>query len=240
MKIIMAPSKEMDWSHPEEIDWHLSKKSQIIQETLLEMNKDELQKSLKLKDKQLLEVLTYRDTWALPFSSRARDLYKGVAFRSLHLTNLSEEEEGYLNDHLRILSAFYGVLQPNDRVKPYRLDFILPLKIQGKSLKTFWGKSWDQSFEEGEWLINLASKEFASRLTASRYHWLDIDFAERVGDRLIRPSSLVKKARGMMANYLIHHQLTDLERIKQFKEEGYHFVEEESNDQLLTFIREKE
>ena len=54
---------------------------------------------------------------------------------------LAEEEFNYVKSHLKILSGFYGVLNPFDGVVPYRLEMQAKLKVDNnKNLYEFWGR----------------------------------------------------------------------------------------------------
>ena len=66
----------------------------------------------------------------------------------------------YLQNHLRILSAFYGILKPRDGVTPYRLKCRQRLELEKqKNLYEYWGELLYRSvIDDSRIIINLASK----------------------------------------------------------------------------------
>ena len=48
--------------------------------------------------------------------------YEGIAYQYMAPAVFEREQYEYVQEHLRILSAFYGVLRPMDGVVPYRLE----------------------------------------------------------------------------------------------------------------------
>jgi len=55
----------------------------------------------------------------------AGDVYEGLKARELDADALA-----FAQDHLRILSGFYGLLRPLDRIQPYRLEMGTRLKTR--------------------------------------------------------------------------------------------------------------
>ena len=233
MKIILAPAKEMNPQHVVSGDWQLSEKSRKIMEVYQTLSSEEIQDMMQVSKKKLREVLTFQENFSAPETYRALELYNGLVFRQIE-----EVHPDYLEEHLRILSAFYGVLKPGDRIKPYRLDFNMSFQVEGEDLRQFWGKEFDRFFEEGELVLNLASVEFSSCLTPQRYQWVDFDFYEVVDGLPKRHSTISKKARGLMVTYLNQKEVTTLEEVKVFDLMGYAYVPEESTDHCLVFRRD--
>ncbi|MFT5670628.1 MAG: cytoplasmic iron level regulating protein YaaA (DUF328/UPF0246 family), partial [Glaciecola sp.] len=48
-----------------------------------------------------------------------------------------------------------------------------------------------------------------------------------------------KKARGLMARYIIEHKIDDISALKKFDVDGYYFVEAESSSTDLVFKRKE-
>ena len=69
----------------------------------------------------------------------------------------------YVQEHLRILSGFYGVLKPMDGVVPYRLEMQAKVSFDDyKNLYDFWGGSlYQKARDDSGIIINLASKEYS-------------------------------------------------------------------------------
>ena len=114
----------------------------------------------------------------------------------------------------------------------------MPLKVEGQSLRKFWQGTFDQAFEPGETILNLASQEFASLLDSDRYDWIDVDFYQIKDGKFKQHSTIAKKGRGALLNYLVNQQVTDLSQVQAFSEAGYRYLAEESDDKHLTFVQD--
>lgn len=149
----------------------------------------------------------------------AIELYTGLVFDQLDLKSYDADQRDYLNNHLRILSAMYGLVHPQNQIWPYRLDFTMTLPKP--SLKTIWSKRIRSALETEDWIIDLSSQEFGSLLSglSSKIH--QVIFLERIAGQERIISANAKKARGKMAHYLIRNRITDLDGLRRFHEDGY-------------------
>lgn len=164
--------------------------------------------------------------------------FDGLAYRYLDAHSLSKWELEYAQEHLRLLSGFYGPLRPLDAIHPYRLE--LAHKIGGQSLYGFWDKTfYEDLFAAGEPVIDLASKEYSRAVRAFL----------RPGDQLIACNFLVysrgklrclptmaKMARGAMARFILQNQLDGPEQLPFFDWNGFHFEGSLSSEAELVFI----
>ncbi len=57
--------------------------------------------------------------------------YEGIQYRYMAPAVFTSDELEYVQEHLRILSGFYGVLRPFDGVRPYRLEMQAKLSVAG-------------------------------------------------------------------------------------------------------------
>ncbi len=240
MKIIFSPAKEMSLDHPLASDWQLNSKSQAVVQALQSLSPEAVANTLKVKDKLLATNLAYIQAFDQERTYPAIRLYHGLAYRQLDLDLSDASIKTYLKDQVRILSALYGPIPATQPIKAYRLDLSMPLKVAGQSLRKFWQGAFDQAFEPGETVLNLASQEFASLLDPDRYDWIDVDFYQVKDGKRKQHSTTAKKGRGQLLNYLINHQVTDLSQVKAFNEAGYRYLAQESNAHHLTFIKRLE
>lgn len=176
----------------------------------------------------------------------ALDAYDGIQFKSMQLTQLQDEEREYLNQHLRILSGFYGLVHPDDAIYPYRLEMQTPISIAHfDNLYKFWKDQIAQelsnelSHHEEAFFINLASKEYerAVRPYIVKEQWIDVQFYTQENGKLVTRSTQVKKARGMMVYYMSKYQVMHLQEVKQFQEDGYCFHPHLSTERNLVFVK---
>ena len=169
--------------------------------------------------------------------------YEGIQYQYMAPGVFTVEELDYVQEHLRILSGFYGVLRPFDGVRPYRLEMQAKLKtLKGMDLYQFWGNTLAaEVFEETDCVVNLAPKEYSqclSRYVPSGARFITCVFGERKGGKIIEKGTMCKMARGEMVRYLAENRAEDPEQMRNFDRLQYHFSQEDSDEQTYTFIRE--
>ena len=238
MKIIMSPAKEMATDLPVQKDWVLTRDSQTIVSILESYSKEELKKLFKVSDALLEENWDKIQNFQESVTYHAMDLYQGLAFRSFKQVANWKEHQDYAVKHLRILSALYGAISPDECVKPYRLDLTMNLKVEGETLKKYWKERIVTSFEKGECIINLASSEFSSLFNKKEFDWVDVEFYEKKVGVLKQHSTISKKARGKMAAWMMLHHIQDKDELRNFNLDGYTFDESLSKENHYCFVKE--
>ena len=238
MKIIMSPAKEMATDVPVQKDWVLTQDSKTIVSILESYSKEELKKLLKVSDALLEENWDKIQKFQESVTYHAMDLYQGLAFRSFKQVADWKEHQDYAVKHIRILSALYGAISPEECVKPYRLDLTMNLKVEGETLKKYWKERIVTSFEQEECIVNLASSEFSSLFNKKQYDWIDVEFYEKKEGVLKQHSTISKKARGKMAAWMMLHHIQDKEELRQFEIDGYTFDESLSKENHYCFVKE--
>ena len=239
MKIIMSPAKEMTTGLPAQKDWLLTQDSQKIVSILENYSKEELKKLLKVSGTLLEENWDKIQKFQESVTYHAMDLYQGLAFRSFKQIANWKEYRDYAVKHIRILSALYGAISPEEFVKPYRLDLTMNLKVEGETLKKYWKERIVTSFEKGECIVNLASSEFSSLFNKKQYEWVDVDFFEKKEGMLKQHSTISKKARGKMAAWMMSHNVEDKSELQKFNIDGFAFDESLSRENHYCFIKER-
>ncbi len=188
--------------------------------------------------------------WQLPFNAEnakaALFAFNGDVYQGLAATTLQPADLAYAQQHLRILSGLYGVLRPFDLMQPYRLEMGTKLaNSRGKDLYQFWGSivtdHLNQQLEQlqASVLLNLASQEYfkAVKPKLLARPVLDVQFKDfKNGDYKII-SFFAKKARGLMARYVIEQRIDQVEGLKDFGLEGYQFSPAQSSNNQLVFLR---
>lgn len=169
--------------------------------------------------------------------------YTGHVYDKLDARTLDAAALNYLDSHLRILSALYGVLRPTDSMKEYRLDMnsrLIP------NLYDYWKEKVTQVVVEElkrheNVLINLASMEYFKMLNIKdlqpTVRVITPVFQQEKNGRLVTGSMYAKQARGAMLRFMCTYQIEDPEHLKAFSDEGYYFDEELSNEDSWFFIR---
>lgn len=167
--------------------------------------------------------------------------YEGIQYQYMAPSVFEENQYDYIQEHLRILSGFYGVLKPMDGVTPYRLEMQAKLSVQGKkNLYDFWGKQlYEEVVDDSHIIINLASKEYSScieKYLQPEDTYITCVFGEYDGKKVRQKGTYAKMARGEMVRFMAEKKIEDPEEIKQFDRLGYCYREELSTDTEYVFI----
>jgi len=231
LKIILSPSKTANYQKTE----YLSSKSPLfseqaerLRESIVQMNQTQLAKALHLTKSMEQSVYQLYHDESKQEGFQAFPSFNGLVFKQLNKSIYSKEQWHYIADHVRILDAMYGILEPGTLIRPYRLDMTANLKM---NLYDFWDL--DTLFQD-ETIINLASQEYSSMI---KVPMITIQFLQNENGTYHNKATYSKMARGKMMQYLILNLIDSLEEIKQFSEDGYRFYESLSDDFVLTFVR---
>ncbi|CAM3952644.1 peroxide stress protein YaaA [Flavobacterium antarcticum] len=252
MKIIISPAKSLDYETALPTDRFTSsdfmKQSWILNKVIKEKTPAQLSELMHISDK--LADLNWKrnkefNTPFTPENARPAiyafngDVYSGIDAYTIPIDKLDQ-----LQDQLRILSGLYGYLKPLDLVQPYRLEMGTSLHFEdNKNLYDFWKptltESLNKEMKEGELLINLASKEYASALDFKKLKATIVtpDFKDYKDGKLKIISFYAKKARGMMVRYIIDTNAKTLDDLKGFDYDGYKLDGNLSKGENLIFTR---
>ena len=177
------------------------------------------------------------DLWnPASLGTQAAFTFTGEAFGRLRPETWAAPHQA--QERLRILSGLYGILRPQDGVLPYRLD--LGQSLEGKRLTHYWKDSvteWLLRDAGGSAVLNCASEEYSEGIDSAKFWWIDLVFLQNVKGKVRSVSALSKQARGSMARFLANHSSSNPEVAQTFKDEGYAFFKEESNESRWVFVR---
>lgn len=246
MRIIISPAKKMKIDNDDFEHRHmpvLLHKTRELLTYLRSLSYDELKDMWKCNDK--IARLNYNRI-------RNMDLYnsltpailsfEGIQYQYMAPGVFEYDELDYIDEHLRILSGFYGVLRPYDGVTPYRLEMQTKLiNWIHKSLYDFWADDIAKYlFSESRCILNLASKEYSkcvSRYITKDIRFITCIFGEINDGRVIQKGTLAKMARGEMVRFMAENKIVNVEDIKEFNRLGYVYKEELSNENTYVFIK---
>ena len=189
---------------------------------------------------------SFRKTHEAASSLIAVDTFDGDVYKGLQAETWSESQMQFAQDHLRILSGLYGLLRPLDLMHPYRLEMGTRLKTdRGNNLYQYWDQTITKDLNKdlksigSNSVINLASNEYfkAVKKNKLKANVLTINFKEYRDGELKFISFNAKKARGLMAKYIIQNALTTQEHIKGFNTDDYAYDESLSTESEWIFVR---
>ncbi len=168
--------------------------------------------------------------------------YEGIAYQYMAPAVFEDSCFDYVQEHLRILSGFYGVLKPMDGVTPYRLEMQAKAAIGGcRDLYELWGsKLYDEVRDASGVIINLASKEYSKcieKYLKSDDCYITVTFGEMVNGKLVTKGTYAKMARGEMVRFMAENKITEPKKISRFDRLGYVYREDLSGDTEIVFER---
>lgn len=172
--------------------------------------------------------------------------FQGDAYQALDAESLSESELEFCNHHFMIISGLYGLLKPMDAMQAYRLEMKTPLQTEhGKNLYDFWSDKLSSHLcselnnHANKIIINLASQEYSKAIKDKELlpQIIDIDFKEYKNGEYKTIGIHAKKARGLMAKFIIINKLSSPDKIKEFNVSGYKYNAAMSEPNLYTFTR---
>lgn len=246
MKIILSPAKKMnvnvDTLEPLGLPVYLNK-TEVILSWLKSKSYDELKKLWACNEKIAEQNFNRLEDMELNKRLTPAVLaYEGIAYQYMAPAVFEYGHFDYVQEHLRILSAFYGVLKAMDGVTPYRLEMQAKASINGyTSLYDFWGRDlYEAVRDDSGIIINLASKEYSKcieKYLAPDDRYITITFCEKSGDKLVTKGTYAKMARGEMVRFMAENNIEDPVEIQKFDRLGYAFREDLSSDTEYVFER---
>jgi cytoplasmic iron level regulating protein YaaA (DUF328/UPF0246 family) len=254
MLTLISPAKTLDFDTPLQTG-DFSQPSQLTQSRKLirrlrEFGNDDLARLMSISDK-LADLNRQRfKQWKTPFkpenSRQALFAFKGDVYIGLDAYSLDQEAIDFAQQHLRILSGLYGILRPLDLMQAYRLEMGTRLDTEsGKNLYQFWDdritKILNQELKQSgaDTLVNLASNEYFKSVKPKllKADIVTPTFREYRNGEYVFISCLAKKARGLMARYLIDNRIDEPQARKDFDSEGYGFDASLSSHDEWVFTR---
>ena len=246
MRIIISPAKKMN-ADRDSFPWRdlpvFLTKTEELAGMLQGMGYDELKKLWKCND--AIAALNMERLSSMDLHTRltpALLAYEGIQYQYMAPGVFTDRELEYVQEHLRILSGFYGVLKPFDGVTPYRLEMQAKLKMcEAKDLYSYWNNSIaEYLFAETSCIINLASKEYSvcvSKYLPEHVRFITCVFGEEKDGKVLEKGTMCKMARGEMVRFMAEHQVEDPEQIKTFDRLEYRFDASRSDGNTFVFLR---
>ena len=256
MLSVISPAKTLDFETP-------STTQQVTQPAFLEQSQALIDILRDYSPQQISELMGISDKlaglnaarfeeWQPPFTlsnaKPAAQAFQGDVYTGLQAERFSAAENRYAQSHLRILSGLYGLLRPLDLIQAYRLEMGTKLANQaGKDLYAYWKPVLTPALNEAiadsgsKVLVNLASNEYFKAVDVKQLDARVITpvFKDEKNGTFKIISFYAKKARGLMSAWLIQHQISKPEQIKNFDVAGYRFDASSSQGDTFVFTRKE-
>lgn len=256
MLMVLSPAKSLDFETPVPTEKatqpdFLDDSAALIK-TLRALNPEDLSSLMKISSK-LGELNFERNhNWHTPFTTdnarQALFAFTGDVYVGLEAHSLTAKDLEYAQNHLRILSGLYGLLRPLDLIQAYRLEMGTSLKHgSNNNLYAFWGNrladhlNEDLAAQRGKALLNLASQEYFRAVNEKVLSKPVISpvFRDYKNGKYKIISFYAKKARGMMAAWVIRNRIEDPQALQDFDVDGYRFSANDSTPAEPVFLRQQ-
>lgn len=252
MIIVVSPAKKLDFSSDEvKENWtipdYLNRTEELVK-VARKLTRAEIAGLMKLSDKLAdLNYNRYKD-FSTPFtlanSRQAVLAFKGDTYVGLDATTLSHEDLDFAQNHFRILSGLYGMLRPLDLIQAYRLEMGCRLaNSKGRNLYDYWGDDLARGLnqlmaqQKTDVIINCASQEYFKSIKPKILTGRVITPVFKIVKEGMAksPGMMTKRARGMMARYIIQNKIDNVDDLKNFDLDGYGYMPTLSTDEMLEF-----
>jgi uncharacterized protein len=257
MLIVVSPAKTLDYESKLPTKDHtlpeLTEHSCELIEVCRALTPTDIASLMKVSDKIAGLNAARFEQWSPEFNfDNARQAifaFKGDVYTGLDAETLSKKGLQYAQNHLRMLSGLYGLLRPLDLMQAYRLEMGTKLaNARGNNLYQFWGDIITNKINQAldaqgdNILVNLASNEYFKSVKSKQVEGTIVTpiFKDEKNGQFKMISFYAKKARGMMARYIIDNQITSIDGLQGFDASGYFFVDDESTTTELVFKRHEQ
>lgn len=257
MFALISPAKTLDYESALPTDKHtlprLLENSQELIDVSRKLSASEIASLMSVSEKiATLNVERFRN-WQPDFDlNNARQAifaFKGDVYTGLDAYTLNQQQLDDAHQRLRMLSGLYGLLRPLDLMMPYRLEMGTKLaNSRGHNLYEFWGDTITQLINEdmqqaeSDLLVNIASDEYYKSVKENKIKAEIIKpvFLDQKNGKYKVISFYAKKARGLMARFIIEQRPQTVEDLKTFNSQGYYFDAESSLKGELVFKRDEQ
>jgi len=257
MLILLSPAKSLDYDSPlptkKKTLPRFIDDSEILVDQLRKLTPKKLGTlmsiSEKLSDLNAERYTTWEKDFSFNNSRQAIFAFTGDVYQGLELDQWKADDYTLAQKQIRILSGLYGVLRPLDLMQPYRLEMGTKLdNARGKNLYEFWGEKVTESLNAdlkksgNNLIVNLASNEYFKSVKKAKLKGTLITpvFKDEKNGNYKIIAFFAKKARGMMADFIVQNKIEDTAGLKKFKTAGYKFSKKDSTDTELVFLRKEQ
>ncbi len=144
----------------------------------------------------------------------AIERYSGVVYNGIAYASMSDKGKEFLNAHVRIISALFGLLAPGDLIPDYKL------KIERLDTADHWRPIISRQLK-GCFVIDLLPVAHERALTYMQ--GVKVGFVVRKDGKVLPAGHQGKLIKGKFVRWLCENQVTEPKDFYGFKEDGYKF-----------------
>lgn len=242
MKILISPSKTMNYSSINSTDYmhkeNINPLTDNSYNILVNLDFDSLKTLYKCSDKIVNEAIKANQEKQY---YKSIELFNGAVFKNLNYSTLKKEQKNYIDNHLIIFSALYGIVEAKEAITPYRLDLNNSLPPHIVNLSKQWKPYINQYLndEKSDFIIDLASSEYRKLIDVEKLNkpYIKIDFKDYKDKKYKTIGTFAKMARGQFLREIATKNVSRIEEIKKLSVMNYFFNEELSNNKEFIFTR---
>ena len=204
--IIFSPTKTMSNNKKTEkkVTYPFIDKTDYLINKLKSLSIEEIKKQMRVNENISKEVFNYYNQYPV-YKSEAINIYNGISYKQI-----IDDDEKYIDNNVFILSALYGMINGNDIIAPYRLDFLIKKDFQ-INLYQYWKPTINEviSSMAPKYILNLASKEFSKLINLEDLNIIIYELSFNTDKKI--SSVTMKKIRGQILNLSIKYKICEIE-----------------------------
>ncbi|MAH61697.1 MAG: hypothetical protein CMF42_05370 [Legionellales bacterium] len=247
MFVLLSPAKKLQQGPIGTTIPHFLEESLAIADKLKTFSHSELHQLLhtsqKITEQNIQRYQSFSKAQLMHEGSAAIMTYAGDVYRYFNPQQFDASEQEYIQSHFGIITGLYGLLRPFDKMLPYRLEMKNKLLIDNTLLTHYWHQRLAQYLSQERLapntpVIMLASNEYSAAIDNQTLNIIQVDFKERRDNTLKTIAVNAKRARGMMAAYIVKTKPQCIQDLHGFDDGGYRFVPDQSTYSHLLFVRD--
>jgi len=254
MLLLISPAKTLDFTplarNVEAGSIRFAPQTTDLITALRKLSAEDISQLMKVSEKIGLLNFERFQNWQHPDADEgakaALFAFRGDVYTGLDADSMSDETLQNTQHRLRMLSGLYGLLKPLDAILPYRLEMGTKFATQGASnLYKYWDMQITDAINEDlaqagfNYVVNLASNEYYKAVKPKSLNAQVITpvFKDTKNGQQKIISFYAKKARGLMARWIVESGTDTPESLQKFDIDGYCFDEQQSSIYAPVFVR---
>ena len=189
-----------------------SQATQYIVDQWKSLSRSQWQKLLGVKDKALDKAISCNSDVLNSKTFPAIERYSGVVYNAIDYGTLTKAEQKRFNVHVRIVSAVFGLVAPQDLIPDYKF------KISNLGVDKYWREINKKSLQ-GAFVIDLLPQ--AHKKAVEYNDGISIDFSIIKNGKKVPAGHHGKHIKGRYVRWLVQQKTLNEAVLKKFDEDGF-------------------